>query len=139
MNTADRQDSCTFRDRTSQGRAFVSGDQHLDQPCGITDGQGLTHQTFSALLQRCSVFDAAGSHDGRLDHAIGMRLEGLLCTGADRLEETSFTLGGIQVTDSGSFAFANRLVQAVLNHAEAAACVRLTGIESSEQPHDFLG
>ena len=68
-----------------------------------------------------------------------MRLEGLLCTGADRLEETSFTLGGIQVTDSRSFAFPTRKVQAVLNHAEAAARVRLSGIESSEQPHDFLG
>ena len=66
-------------------------------------------------------------------------MEGLLRTGADRFEETTFTLGGIQVTDSRSFAFPNRLVQAVLNHAEAAARVRLSGIKSSEQPHDFLG
>ena len=47
---ADRQDSCAFRNRTLQGDAFVSSDQHLGQPCVITYGQGLTHQTFSTLL-----------------------------------------------------------------------------------------
>ena len=78
------------------------------------------------------MFDAAGSHNGRLDHAIGVIFQGLLRTGADRLEETTFTLGGIQVADSGALAFSNRLVHAVLNHTEAAAGVRLSGIESSE-------
>jgi len=85
------------------------------------------------------VFDAAGSDNGRLDHASGVIFEGVLCTDADRLEETSFTLGGIQVADSGALSFSNRLVHAVLNHAEAAAGVRLSGIESSEQSHDSLG
>ena len=85
------------------------------------------------------MFDAAGSHNGRLDHAIGVIFQGLLRTGADRLEETTFTLGGIKVADSGALAFSNRLVHAVLNHAEAAAGVRLSGIESSEQSHDSLG
>ena len=85
------------------------------------------------------MFDAAGSDNGRLDHASGVIFEGVLCTGADRFDETSFTLGGIQVTDAGSLAFANSLVQALLDHAEAAAGVRLSSIESSEQPHDSLG
>ena len=92
---ADCQDSCTFRDRTSQGRAFVSGDQPLAQFCAITDGQGLTHQCFGALLQPCAVFDAAGSDNGCLDQATGVIFERVLRAGADRFKKTLLTQRGI--------------------------------------------
>ena len=62
-----------------------------------------------------------------------------LRAGADRFEKTFLTPGGIQVTDAGPLAFANRLMQAVLDNAEPAAGVRLSGIESCEQPHDSPG
>jgi hypothetical protein len=93
-------------------------------------------QPYGALLQRCAVFDAAGSDNGRLDHSIGVILQCMPGAGSDRLEKTFFTPGGIQMTDSRPLAHTNRLKQAMPNEAEAAACVGLPGIESSKQHHD---
>ncbi len=71
---ADHNDSGTVRDRTSQRCAFVPSDQHLVQSCVTTELQCSVKQPFGALLQRCAVFDAAGSDNRRLDHSIGVIL-----------------------------------------------------------------
>ena len=138
MNTA-----VAAGDGTAQCRAFVSGDQHTDESCVrsclVTDGQGLTHQAFGTLLQGCSVFDAAGSDNGRLDHAMGVTPERLVSAGADRFEKAFLTPGGIQMRDAGPLAFANSLMKPVLNKAEAATGVCLPGIETCEQLHDLPG
>ena len=47
--------------------------------------------------------------------------------------------GTVAATSPRPLAFANRLMQAVPDEAEAAAGVRLPGIESCEQPHDSPG
>ena len=99
----------------------------------------MTHQPFGALLQSRAVFDAAGSDNGRLDQAIGVIVQRLLRTGADCLDKSFFPLRCLQMTDPRALAFSNRLMRTVLNQAEAAAGVRLPGIESCEQPHDSPG
>ncbi len=99
----------------------------------------MNYQPFGALLQSRAVFDAAGSDNGRLDQAIGVIVQRLLRTGADCLDKTFFPLRCLQMTDTRPLAFSNRLMRTVLNEAEAAARVRLPGIESCEQPHDSPG